>query len=265
MSKAKLVFFGNQKLATGIDSKPVVTEALKKAGYEIASEVTGEVPSNVETLGAEAAVLVAYGRIIPQAMIDLFPKGIINIHPSLLPKYRGPTPIEQAILDGAVETGVSLMKLSATMDAGPVFASAKIQLSGDETKQALADKLLSTGTELLIDSLPAILEGSAEAKPQDDSKATYTSLIKKADGYTNFGEPAELIERKVRAYDGWPRVRTLFEGHEVLLTKVRTVSEPLDKSFSVKCDPGWLEIQELIGPSGRTMSGADFLRGYKKS
>src|SRR5581483_9225315 len=130
----------------------------------------------------EAAVLVAFGRIIPQPIIDLFPKGIINIHPSLLPKLRGPTPIETAILDGLTETGVSLMRLEAKMDAGPLYSQQKISLNGDETKLELATKLNKVGAELLINSLPAILDGSLIPKPQNNSKATYTKLITKDDG-----------------------------------------------------------------------------------
>src|SRR5690606_9304816 len=100
---------------------------------------------------AEAAVLVAYGKMVPQDIIDLFPKGIVNIHPSLLPEYRGSTPIETAILEGRDQTGVSLMKLVKAMDAGPIWAQEKITLSGHESKQALTTQLLSLGKELLVE------------------------------------------------------------------------------------------------------------------
>ncbi|MDO8592090.1 MAG: methionyl-tRNA formyltransferase [bacterium] len=263
MSK-KLVFFGNQKLATGIYTKPLVMEALAKNNYELAAAITDKIPENLANLGAEAAVLVAYGHIIPENIITIFPKGIINIHPSLLPIYRGPTPIEQAILNGAKETGVSLMKLSAKMDAGPIFSQAKINLTGSETKQELADKLLSLGTELLIKQLPAILGGSEVSTPQDGSLATYTNLIKKGDGMVDWSKPAQQIEREVRAYQGWPKTQAKIFGHDVIIMSARVAGGQNDGDLVMQCQPGWLEIQELKAPSGRTMSGKDFLHGYTK-
>lgn len=266
MSKSKkLVFFGNQKLATGVTTKAPLQDSLTKAGYEVVASVTGHIPADLAESGAEAAILVAFGKIIPQAVIDLFPKGIINIHPSLLPQYRGPTPIETAILDGAKETGVSLMRLSAKMDAGPVYSQERIQLSDTETKQQLADRLLQAGEELLLDKLEAILEGWLTPKPQLDSAATYTKLLNKEDGVLDWHKPAEQLGREVRAYAGWPRSRGEIFGKEVIVTKARTVNNDKGGGLVIKCQPGYLEIEQLIAPSGRTMLGADFIRGYSKN
>ena len=292
----KLVFFGNERLTTGVNTKTPTLKMLIEDGYEIMAVISShteatsrqkklleivrvaekakipvllpsnlaEIKDDIAACGAEAGVLVAYGRIIPAEIIDIFPKGIINIHPSLLPKYRGPTPVETAILDGANETGVSLMRLVAKMDAGPLFAQERISLEGSETKQELADKLLSVGCDLLKEHLPAILEGWLTPKPQIDAEATYTKLLKKGDGVMVFGQPAEVLERQVRAYAGWPKSQAKINGQDVIVTKVRVAKDQKDGDLVMKCHPGWLEILELVGPSGKTMRGADFLRGYSR-
>lgn len=296
-SKAKLVFFGNERLATGVSTDVPTLRALIKAGYPVAAVVASHnegvsrakrgleiveiahayhipvlIPENLADIasrlagyGAQAGILVAYGQIIPQPIIDIFPKGIINIHPSLLPKYRGPTPVETAILDGAAKTGVSLMGLSARMDAGPIYRLVEIPLTHGETKPELAKKLLNAGTKLLIDNLEYILDGTLEPIPQDAAHATYTKMLDKTDGLVDFDEPAEKIERKVRAFLGFPKTRAKIHGQEVVITKARVAKDAHDGHLVVKTRPGYLEILELTGPSGRTMSGSDFIRGYKKA
>ncbi len=296
-SKASLVFFGNERLATAVTTTAPTLRALIQAGYDIKAVVSSysqgrsrsarkleiaavakkhniplllpekvsQITDDIKKFDAGAAVLVAFGQIVPTAVIDLFPIGIINIHPSLLPKYRGPTPLEQAILDGAARTGVSLMKLAPKMDAGPVFAQQELNLSSKETKQELADKLLRLGSEVLIKNLPAILDGSLRPKGQNESEATYSKLLAKEDGSVNWYLPAENIERQVRAYAGFPKSSAKIFGHDVIITKARVASGQNDGDLVMKCQPGWLEIQELTAPSGRSMSGADFIRGYART
>ncbi|HVS78934.1 MAG TPA: methionyl-tRNA formyltransferase, partial [Candidatus Saccharimonadales bacterium] len=119
--------------------------------------------------------------------------------------------------------------------------------------------------QLLAENLPYILDGTLEPIPQDDSAATYTKLLSKQAGLVDFKQSAELIERKIRAYLGFPKSRAKVFGQEIIITKARLAKSASDGKLVVKCQPGWLDIQELTGPSGRTMSGADFIRGYKKS
>jgi methionyl-tRNA formyltransferase len=298
MSKlSKLVFFGNERLATGLSHTSTPTlKALIENGYEIAAVVSHyhegrsrkprpleiaevakahniplllpenlhEVKQQLKDLDAEAAVLVAYGKIIPKEIIDIFPKGIINLHPSLLPKYRGPTPIEQVILDGVKETGVSIMQLTAKMDAGPVFMQEKLSLAGNEQKAELAEKLLELGSRIMLEVLPKILDGSLEPEPQNDANATYTQLLKKEDGSVEWHKPAEVIERQVRTFLGFPKSRAKILDQEVIITKVRIANSKEDGYLVLECQPGWLEIQELTAPSGRNVTGAEFLRGYSK-
>lgn len=290
MSKSKsLIFFGNERLATGVSTSVPTLQALVSAGYKVEEVIVSNKPSNsrssreleiekvakklkiplisdenLSNFSAQFGVLVAYGKIIPQSIIDRFPLGIINVHPSLLPKYRGPTPIESTILSDAHETGVSLMKLVAKMDAGPVYAQAKIKLDGKETKQQLAGRLSKAGAKLLVDNLDAILNGFLQPKNQDESKATYTVLIGKTLGNVDWSLPAAIIERQVRAYGGWPRSSTIIHGYSVIITKARLASSETDGALVIKASPGWLEIEGLIGPSGKHMSGSEFLRGYSK-
>ena len=293
----KLIFFGNERLATGVSaSNTPVLQSLIDEGYDITAIVANfETPSSRSARGleiaqtaknhnlplltpgrlldikpklmacnAEAGVLVAYGKIIPAEIIDLFPRGIINLHPSLLPKYRGPTPLESVILDGAGQTGVSLMQLSPKMDAGGLFAQATVGLSGSETKQELADKLLLLGRDLLIEHLDSILEDTTPPSPQDDLQATYCKLINKVDGKLNWADSAQKIEREVRAYAGWPKSQAEVFGQQVIITKSRVAKDESDGALVQKCGKGWLEITQLIAPSGREVSGADFILGYRK-
>lgn len=297
MSKSKkLIFFGNERLATGVSTDVPTLRALVKAGYEVVAVVVNHtegisrnkrgleivevahayhipvlIPDKLEDvterlikIGAEAGVLVAYGKIISQAIIDIFPKGIINIHPSMLPKYRGPTPVETVILDGVASTGVSLMALGAKMDAGPVYVQTEVNLEGHEIKPDLAKKLLQTGSHMLIENLEYILDGTLESLPQDPAEVTYTKLLDKKDGWVDFSEPAEVIERKVRAFLGFPKTRANILNNEVVITGARVAKTHEDGHLVLKANPGYVEIKELIAPSGRSMSGADYIRGYKK-
>jgi len=154
------------------------------------------------------------------------------------------------------------------MDAGLVFAQARINLSGNESKQELADKLSSLGAETLIKTLPSILDGSANAKSQDEKRATYSKILKKEDGILDWGQRARQLEREVRAYAGWPRSVTRVFGYKIIVTKAHETNAPAgkekDEMLIVRANPGWLQIVELIAPSGRTVSGADFVRGYRK-
>ncbi|HVX58841.1 MAG TPA: methionyl-tRNA formyltransferase [Candidatus Saccharimonadales bacterium] len=208
---------------------------------------------------AEAGVLVAYGQIVPQEVIDHFAKGIINLHPSLLPKYRGPAPIEAAILNGDKETGLSLMALSSEMDAGPVFVQEELELTGAETQPQLYERLADLGASLLAKNLPLILTGQLKPKQQDDAAASYTKLVAKQDGLLDTSRPAEELERKVRAFASWPRCRISIGSQEVVVTKARVAAGPTDGELILECSPGYLEILELIVPGRKPVSGKQFL------
>ncbi len=222
-----------------------------------------DIADDIKQLDSPAAVLVAYGRIIPQSVIDLFTPGIINVHPSLLPLYRGPSPVEAAIQHRDNKTGVSIMQLSAAMDAGPVYSQTLYALDFSETKPELYHTLFTIGATILVRQLPKILDGTLQPEPQDESAATYCSLLSKADSYLDLATltPGEA-EAQIRAHIGFPRSRITVASHDLIVTKAHGVMDqktPLD----LKCANGaYLSIDELIAPSGKTMTADEFLRGY---
>ena len=232
-----------------------------------------EILDRLHSLNAEIGILVAYGKIIPQVVIDLFPLGIINVHPSLLPRHRGPTPIESAILDGDEKTGVSIMQLAAQMDSGAVYAQAEYQLTGNESKQSLADSLGEIGRAMLIDLLPGIMDRSLVALPQDNEAATYDRLLIKDDGVIDWSKPAVVLEREVRAFINWPKSRARIGNIEAVITGSTVVDRDLPvgkiniegKSILVGTGQRSLAITSLK-PSGKPeMSIEAFLAGYAKS
>jgi len=207
-------------------------------------------------------VLSSYGRIIPQSIIDLFHPGIINIHPSLLPLYRGPSPIETAIVNGDTRTGVSIMKLTAEMDAGPVYAQEPYELDGTETAPELYETLSALGGRMLVETLPSIIEGNLLPTPQQNTPI-YCYLLKKEDGVLRANELTAIqAERKVRAYLEYPKTRVEIADNFIIVTKahvVETKESPIDVTFK---DSSYLHIDELIAPSGKKMSGGAFVNGY---
>lgn len=294
----KIILFGNERLSSGYkpNGAPLL-QSLIDHGYKVVAVVAShhqattrserqlevqvvaeqnnipvllpekpaDIIDDIKALGADVGVLAAYGKLIPQSVIDAFAHGIVNIHPSLLPQYRGSTPIEQAILDGLKQTGVSLMQLVKAMDAGPVYDQQAISLNGSETKQELTENLIRIGSELLVKDLPAIIGGSLKPRPQNESQATFSKLISKEQGAIDQSKPADILERQVRAYAVWPKSRAQIFGQQVVLTKTRVASSASDGVLVLPCaNNSFLEVQQLIAPSGRSVSGADFLRGYKK-
>lgn len=296
-SGRKLIFFGNERLVSGLDhTETPVLKALIDEGYDVCAVVANDsgtrsrkprplevaelakkhaipvylperpmdIYDELKAYQADAAVLVAYGRIVPQKLIDLFPFGIINIHPSLLPKYRGPSPIESAIANGDESTGISIMSLTAKMDAGPVFHQVEFHLPKYETAPHLSQKLATLAATELIAALPTIFDGSLSPTEQDEAKATYCQLITKADAVLDPAvQTAEQAERLVRAYKAFPRARLNVAGHDLIILQSHlsdSVASPLDIPFT----SGVLSIDQLIAPSGKTMTADAFVKGYLK-
>ena len=223
-----------------------------------------EIADDITLLGDTIGVLSSYGRIVPQAIIDLFNPGIINIHPSLLPLYRGPSPIETAIINGDRQTGVSIMQLTAEMDAGPIYAQEIYTLDGSETAPELYETLSALGGRMLIETLPGIIEGNLLPTPQQND-AVYCYLLKKDDAILNpIDQTAIQAERQVRAYQAFPKTKLSLGSESVIVTKAHVLvgeSSPKDLIAAFK-DASYLVIDELIGPSGKRMSGQAFKNGY---
>ena len=222
-----------------------------------------DISTQIQDLRNPVGVLVSFGKIIPRSILELFTPGIVNVHPSLLPKYRGPSPIESAILNRDSKTGVSIMLLEEAMDAGPVCMQAPYALDFTETKPELYNTLFTLGANILVSKLPSIISGELQPTKQGEKEASYCSLLTKDAGRLDLTKltPGEA-EAHVRAYLGFPRSRISVGSYELIVTKahgVMTKDSPLD----LECANGaFLAIDEVIAPSGKKMSAAEFLRGH---
>lgn len=245
-------------------SQPAVKEFAQKNNINVLQpDKILDIKSQISNLIQPVGILASYGKIIPSSVIDLFEPGIINIHPSLLPKYRGPSPIESTITNGDKETGVTIMKLVAKMDAGPIYAQSSYKLAGNETRQNLYETLAELGSVLLINSLQEIVSGNTKPTDQDEKAATYCRLLNKEDSKLRPDlYSAEELERQVRAYIGFPRTKTEISGYEIIITKAR-VSSNKDSALDIACKGGkFLSVDELITPSGKLVNTRDFINGY---
>ena len=247
-------------------TSPLVKQIAETHGIDVwQPNKLADIHDDIVKLQPIAGVLVSYGKIIPQRIIDLFTPGIINLHPSLLPRYRGPSPIESAIMNGDESTGISIMQLSKEMDAGPVYHQVEFHLPKYETRPHLYKKLAELGTSELIAAWPRILDGSLQPAPQDDEKATYCHLLTKDDGKLDPATmTADQAERRVRALLDYPKTRLTLFGHDIIVTKAHVAKEDETGVGALFTDGRLLIVDELIGPSGKTMTGDAFEKGYAK-
>lgn len=226
----------------------------------------------IRALGPGLLVLADYGQIVPQALLDVPLHGALNVHPSLLPRHRGAAPIPAAILAGDVETGVSLMRMDAGLDSGPLLGQRRVALTGAETASQLERSLADMGAELLVASLGPWLRGEIEPSPQPGDGVTLTRPLHRADGRLNPGLDAHKLERQVRAYQPWPGsfIETVSGRVIVWRAAVLEHSASLAPGVLASLDggrlglvaaPGLLELLEVQPAGGRRMSGVELLRG----
>lgn len=245
---------------------PVVKSYALEHGIPVVQpQRLGDITGLLAEHKADAGVLVSYGKILPQRTLDLFNQiGIINVHPSLLPKYRGPAPIEAAIRNGDKRTGISIMRLTAGMDEGPVFAQRTIDLNGTETRPELTASLAHAGAAYLVETLPAILSGELHAKPQQNGDVSYTSLLTKQDGTLRpETDDAYVLERQVRAYLGYPKSHLTIQNIDVIVTSAKVVGSLTAAPLVIACaGDTYLSVEELVAPSGKLMAADAFVRGY---
>ncbi|MDE0610309.1 MAG: methionyl-tRNA formyltransferase [Anaerolineaceae bacterium] len=226
----------------------------------------------IATLGAWPAdvyVVAAFGLILPQSVLDLPPWGSLNIHASLLPRWRGAAPIQAAIRAGDARSGVSLMLMDVGLDSGPVLAQQALPLAPDETTQGLHDRLATLGAELLIENLPDWLGGRLEPQPQDESRVTLAPQLRKEDGWIDWSQPALDIERQIRAFTPWPGSHTAWNSRQLKILQAevvpgsaapgRVVSLPED--LGIGTGAGLLRPRRLQLAGRRAQASADFLRG----
>lgn len=230
-----------------------------------------------ETLSPELLVVVAYGKLLPQWLLDLPRYGAVNLHGSLLPRYRGAAPIQWAMANGDPETGVCTMKLDAGLDTGPVYACEKTTIDPGESVQDLSERLARLGCGLMERTLTGIVAGTLKALPQDHDHATLAPILKKEDGNIDWSLPARAIHNRVRAFHPWPGTRTSFRGAVCRILKSRVkgpasggaagtliVGPGPERSLAVVCGDGFLlELLEVQLPNRKPQTGMDFVNGFR--
>jgi methionyl-tRNA formyltransferase len=219
-------------------------------------------------------VVAAFGQILRKPVLALPPQGCLNVHASLLPRYRGASPISAAILEGDSVTGVTIMLMDQGMDTGPILAQAEQPIAADDTTDSLTSKLSRLGARLLIATLPGWLDAQIEAKPQDSSLASYCKPLRKADGRLDWSQTAEQLGRQVRAYDPWPATYTFWNGKRLSVLRARPHPEgsakgspgqviPFQDGIGVVSGAGILELLEVQLAGKKAMSAAVFARGQR--
>jgi len=223
-------------------------------------------------LKPDAIIVVGYGRIIPRWMLDLPPLGNINLHASLLPKYRGAAPIQWAIARGESVTGVTTMKIDAGLDTGEILLQREILISAEDTAETLAPKLAAVGASLTVETLRGLQIGSIQPRRQNDSQATLAPILKKEDGLINFSQPASEILNRLRGFQPWPGAYSKFRGKTAQISKAVVFDCALapaeikveGDNLLVGCGKGTaIEILELQVEGKRRTSASDFIHGYR--
>jgi methionyl-tRNA formyltransferase len=233
-----------------------------------------EAIAELRALRPELQVVVAYGQILPRAVIDIAPRGTVNVHGSLLPRYRGAAPVHWAIARGETETGVTTMLIDEGLDTGPVLLSRATAIGEEETADELEARLAGLGAELLLDTVKGLAEGTVVPVPQDHARATLAPLIKKEDGRLDWGQPAPVLARRVRAFRRWPGALTRHQGRDLKILSARPdppgPGEPgavvaVDASgVVVACGEGTrLRLLEVQPESRRAMPASAYASGAR--
>ena len=256
-----------RKLVAG----PVKTAALE-AGvpvYQPASLRDQAAVAQLRDLQPDLMVVVAYGLLLPEAVLEIPRLGCVNIHASLLPRWRGAAPIQRAIQAGDTESGVSIMRMDKGLDTGPVYLMKSVELAADETGGSLHDRLSLLGSEALMEALPGIADGSLRPRPQDDSQATYAAKLDKKEARIDWRQPAVKIERQVRAFNPWPVAYTRYENANLRIWDARamdgmtaepgTVMSATREGIDISTADGLLRVTRLQMPGKRAMDARDFI------
>ena len=234
-----------------------------------------DIVEQIASIEPDLIVVAAFGQILPKSVLDIPKLGCINVHGSLLPKLRGASPMQAAVLEGLDESGVTIMRMAEGLDTGDMISRRACDIKGMDFTE-VSETLAEAGAELLAETIPHIADGSAEYEPQDDSEASYAGIIRKTDGFTSFDEPAEVIERKIRAFIEWPSCYSYIDGQQVKFYKAEVIDEAADgepgtvsgiskSSYTINCRSGKLRILEQQLQGKKRMSAGDFMRGHKLS
>jgi len=253
---------------------PPAKELALRLGLPVEQPTTLKTPAFVEALAAHQAdlfVVVAYGRILPPAVLAVPRLGPWNVHGSLLPKYRGAAPIQWAIIRGESRTGICIMRMEAGLDTGPVAASAETPIGEDDTSGSMAVRLAELGAQLLIETIPRIAAGSIVLVPQDDGQATLAPMLKKEDGWLDFAQPAPQVAARARGVDPWPGPTAAVDGELIKLFAPRVQAAPATSApgtvlasadkLVVACGSDAVAFGELQLPGRKRLPAAAVLAG----
>lgn len=228
----------------------------------------------LDSYKADVMVVVAFGQILPREILELTPYGCINVHASLLPKYRGAAPIQWSIIDGETVTGVTTMQMDEGLDTGDMLLKTEVPLEPDETGGSLHDKLSAAGAKLCVETLKALEEKTVTPEKQGETPTKYARMLDKELGKIDWTKDAASIERLVRGLNPWPSAYTSWEGKTMKIWSAEvvdreckapcgTVAEVTKTDFSVQTGKGLLKVTELQIPGKKRMAADAFLRGYK--
>lgn len=303
-SSTRVVFMGSPEFAvptlralqsSGYDIRLVITQPDRPSGrggrvapppIKVAAELLGldvfqpatlrddTVVDRIALASPDIFVVAAYGKIIPRRILSLATRGSLNVHASLLPRWRGASPITAAILAGDTQTGVSIMEVVARMDAGPVVAASAIPIEATDTTGSLDVRLADLGAQLLIQTMPGWLSGALAAVPQDEAATTYCTLTAKQDGHLRTSMTAVEAERAIRAYDPWPGAFVDFRDHRLAIWRASVIvgDEPpaipgtlsiIGRRPAVAFAGGWLALDQVQRQGARRVTGAEFLNGER--
>ena len=258
------------------ETASAVKQLALKHGIEVFQPVTlksTEAQARIAAVNADVMIVAAYGLILPQAALEIPNRGCINIHASLLPRWRGAAPIQRAILAGDQETGITIMQMEAGLDTGPMLLVGKMPIAPDDTAATLHDKLAAQGAKLIVEALAKLEKNELPATPQPSAGVTYAEKILKQEAVIDWNLPAQEIERRISALQPFPVTQTPWRGEALKIWRAKIVADEggvagalrvIDANrLIVGCGIGTLEILELQRPGGKRLSTKEFLAGNK--